>query len=97
MWTGAVSSNGSPVISFTHETAQVASVIRVRRLMYTLYHGKLDGSMEISMTCAHTLCVNPQHMELILGIESLDMRDFGVYSKIPLGMLPGDFEAQMTE
>lgn len=48
--------------------------VSAHRFSYELVHGAIDPSMTIDHLCQNTLCVNPDHMEVVTLLENIHRR-----------------------
>ena len=58
-WTGSVNGRGYGYLSVDNRTVQAY------KLAYEWKHGKIPKELEIDHLCKNTLCVNPDHLEVV--------------------------------
>jgi hypothetical protein len=66
-WTGAVKNNGYGEVEIQGEDRQLA----VHRVTYEMAKGRIPDGMVIDHLCRNTVCVNPDHMEVVTNTENL--------------------------
>lgn len=59
IWKGNVGSNGYGQFGYNYK------VVSSHRLAYQLTKGEIPEGMELDHLCKNTLCVNPEHLEIV--------------------------------
>jgi hypothetical protein len=65
---------GYPTWTIGHDwkpTGRRKKTVRVSRMMYEMYVGGIDDSMELDHLCKTPLCVNPSHLEPVSHKENM--------------------------
>ena len=66
-WEWKASDNGTGYGKFYLKGWQNSEFIYAHRVSYILYYGKIPKNYEIDHLCRNRICVNPQHLEAVLG------------------------------
>lgn len=64
-WDGSLSSRGYPQIKIDRK------IVRAYRYSYELHYGPIEPGLEIDHMCRNTVCVNPEHLQMVTKSENL--------------------------
>lgn len=65
LWTGAKNTLGYARFWFRGKN------VRAHRLSYQHFKGEIEKNLEVDHLCQNESCVNPEHLEVVTGLENL--------------------------
>ena len=70
LWLGTKSDVGTGTYGVVYDRA-VRRTTQAHRLAYRLFRGEIPADLTVDHLCRNTLCVNPEHMELVTMRENI--------------------------